>query len=143
MNRLSVPVRNLLSIPVIYSMCVPLFALDLWVSLYQAVCFPLYGIATVRRRDYFVIDRARLPYLNVVEKVHCAYCGYANGVLSFAREIAARTEQYWCPIKHDRLPKAVHERYSRFLEYGDGVHFESRAQALRSSLTEEARQACR
>ena len=28
------------------------------------------------------------------KKLNCVYCGYANGVIGHAREIAARTEQY-------------------------------------------------
>ena len=41
---------NLLTTPVIYSLALPFLLLDLWVSVYQAICFPIYGIAGVRRR---------------------------------------------------------------------------------------------
>ena len=51
------------------------------------------------RSDFIAIDRHQLAYLNVIEKVNCAYCGYANGVAAYFREVAARTEEYWCPIK--------------------------------------------
>jgi hypothetical protein len=129
--------RALLSLPFVYGMAVPFVVLDLAISLYQAASFPLYGIACVRRRDHFVLDRARLPYLNAIEKAHCAYCSYANGLLAYAREIVARTEQYWCPIKHSRRPSGVHDRYAAFAEYGDGAGYASRAQALRRSLFEE------
>jgi hypothetical protein len=129
--------RNLLSLPFIYGMALPLLLLDASITLYQAAAFPLYGIAKVGRRGHFVMDRARLPYLNAVEKLHCAYCSYANGLLSYAREIAARTEQYWCPIKHAREPVNVHPRYYRFIEYGDAEGFDARADALRTSLVAE------
>jgi len=131
-------VQSLLSLPFIYGMALPFVVLDAAISLYQAACFPLYGIARVRRRDYFVLDRARLPYLNAVQKVNCAYCSYANGLLAYATQIVARTEQYWCPIKHARLPAAVHARYDDFIEYGDGDDYEARALALRSRLVAEA-----
>ncbi|WP_439115386.1 hypothetical protein [Hydrogenophaga sp.] len=86
----------LLSAPLIY-MGWPIFALlDVFISLYQAVCFPVYRIHQVRRADYLVFDRSDLPYLNTVEKFNCLYCSYGNGVLAYAREVAARTEQYWC-----------------------------------------------
>ena len=130
--------QSLLSLPFIYGMAVPFLFLDLAISLYQAVSFPLYGIARVRRRDHFVLDRARLPYLNAIEKANCAYCSYANGLLAFAREITARTEQYWCPIKHARTPAGVHDRYARFVDYGDGARYETQARALRRSLIDEA-----
>lgn len=81
----------------------PVFALlNAFISLYQAVCFPIYGIPRVRRLAHLVFDRSGLPYLNLVEKFNCFYCSYGNGVVSYAREVAARTEQYWCPIKHAR-----------------------------------------
>lgn len=129
--------QSLLSVPFIYGMAVPLVVLDLSISLYQLICFPLYGIARVRRGDFFVLDRVRLPYLNPIEKVHCAYCSYANGLLSYAREITARTEQYWCPIKHARTPASVHDRYRMFVEYGDGEHYDQRARELRNALAPE------
>ncbi|RME14097.1 MAG: hypothetical protein D6801_09880, partial [Alphaproteobacteria bacterium] len=53
----------LLTAPVIYSLIVPLVVLDIWVSLYQWICFPAYGIARVRRRDFIAIDRHHLAYL--------------------------------------------------------------------------------
>ena len=44
-------------------------------SVYQGVCFPIYGIPKVRRRDYILLDRRHLAYLNWVEKLNCEYCG--------------------------------------------------------------------
>ena len=85
---------NLLTAPIIYAMIVPLTFLDATFSLYQALCFPIYGISHVRRSVYIVIDRQHLAYLNGIEKLNCVYCGYANGVLAYVREIAGRTEQY-------------------------------------------------
>ena len=107
-------VVSLLTAPVIYSLMLPLLALDLWVTAYQSVCFPIYGIARVPRRRYFVLDRHRLAYLNGIEKVHCTFCSYANGLIAYVREVAARTEQYWCPIKHARAIPAPHTRYHVF-----------------------------
>lgn len=85
--------QNLLTGPIIYSLIIPLLTLDLFVSVYQALCFPVYRVAKVKRADYVVMDRYHLGYLNFFERFHCAYCGYANGVLAYAVEIAARTEQ--------------------------------------------------
>ena len=92
--------QNFLTAPVIYGMAVPLLILDLGVSLYQAMCFPIYGISKVKRSDYIVIDRQYLGYLNFYERFHCTFCAYANGLIAYAGEISARTEQYFCPIKH-------------------------------------------
>jgi hypothetical protein len=108
-----------LTAPVIYSLIIPFVVIDVWVMLYQAICFPAYGIEKVRRRDCLVFDRQYLAYLNGLEKFNCAYCSYVAGVIAFVREVAARTEQYWCPIKHARKVLAAHGHYRDFLEFGD------------------------
>ncbi len=128
---------NLLTMPLIYSMIVPLFMLDLCVSFYQASCFPIYRVAKVRRDDYFVYDRRELGYLNVIERFHCTYCAYANGLLAYATEIVARTEQYFCPIKHARKMAGTHARYARFLAYGDAADYPARLEAFRRAMEKE------
>jgi len=81
---------------------IPFLLLDLAVTTYQAICFPVYRISKLQRADYLVFDRGRLQYLNAIEKLGCVYCSYANGLLAYVVEIAARTEQHFCPIKHAR-----------------------------------------
>lgn len=120
--------------PFIYALIVPLVLLDLFVSLYQAVCFPVYGIAKVRRGEYLVFDRHHLAYLNALEKLNCAYCSYANGLIAYVREIASRTEEYWCPIKHARRTIGAHARYAGFEDYGDAEAFRRDLAAHRKSL---------
>lgn len=132
--------QSLISIPFIYGMALPLVLLDLSISAYQYVCFPLYRIAIVRRREFFVLDRGHLAYLNGIEKLHCTYCSYANGLLAYAREITARTEQYWCPIRHARRPAGAHARYARFIAYGDHTDYHARAEHLRRELDHEREQ---
>jgi hypothetical protein len=126
-----------LTAPVIYAGIVPFLLLDLFVSVYQAVCFPIYGIAKVKRADYLVFDRHHLAYLNALEKLNCAYCSYANGIVAFTREIAARTEQYWCPIKHARRLVGSHARYAQFDEYGDAEGYQARLIKLRQALAKD------
>ncbi|ODU59554.1 MAG: hypothetical protein ABS99_03535, partial [Acetobacteraceae bacterium SCN 69-10] len=115
-----------LTAPVIYSLIVPLMLTDLFVTLYQAICFPVYGIPKVRRSDYVVIDRHRLGYLNAIEKLNCVYCGYSNGVLAYASELASRTEQHFCPIKHATPVAGAHRRYARFAAYADAQGYRDR-----------------
>jgi hypothetical protein len=126
--------RNLLTTPIIYSMAAPFALLDVWVSLYQWICFPLYGIARVCRRDYVVIDRHRLGHLNAIEKANCAYCGYANGVLGYVAEVTARTEQYWCPIRHRRRLPRPHAHYRLFVPYDDAEAYRRELPRLRGRL---------
>lgn len=96
---------HLLSAPFIYLPLVALLLLDLVVSIYQTICFPIYGLEKVRRDDYILVrDRNKLKYLNFWEKIGCMYCGYANGFLLYAKEIAGRTEKYWCGIMHEGRP---------------------------------------
>lgn len=130
-------VLSLLTSPVIYSMIVPIVLLDIWVSVYQAICFRVYGIARVRRSAYIVFDRQHLAYLNGIEKLNCLYCGYANGVFAFVREVAGRTEQYWCPIRHAKRVLAPHTHYREFVEYGDAQGYHRRLPMLRRELAGE------
>jgi hypothetical protein len=110
--------RNLVTVPIIYGMIFPILLLDICISIYQAICFPIYKIAQVRRSDYIVFDHHHLSYLNIVEKSHCMYCTYGNGLLAYATEILARTEQYFCPIKHARKLLGRHAHYAKFLTFG-------------------------
>jgi hypothetical protein len=126
----------LFTAPAIYALIVPLVLLDLFVCLYQAICFPVYGIPAIPRRDYLVMDRSNLAYLNAIEKLNCAYCSYANGLIAYVREVASRTEQYWCPIKHARRVIGAHERYRKFADYGDAEHYKRELDSLREELRE-------
>ena len=129
--------RNVVSAPFIYAMLIPLVFLDLYLTIYQHVCFRLYRIPRVPRSTFIVIDRHHLEYLNTLEKVNCVFCGYANGLLAYAREVGARTEQYWCPIKHARKLLGMHCRYTHFTDFGEAENYHARLQELRSSLARE------
>jgi hypothetical protein len=131
--RESSPIAILVA-PFIYSLIVPIAILDLWITLYQRICFPAYGIGLVRRRDYIALDRQHLAYLNAIEKFNCLYCAYANGVLAYVREIAGRTEQYWCPIRHARRVRAPHPHYRQFVDYGDAKGYHTQLPLLRAEL---------
>lgn len=128
---LSSSVLNILTAPIIWACLIPTVLLDAAVTLYQVICFRVYGIPRVRRRDYVVIDHQFLAYLNWLEKVNCLYCSYANGIIAYAQEIAARTEQYWCPIKHAHRLLSVHSRYHKFIEYGDAETYRTRLEQIR------------
>ena len=126
--------QNLITGPIIYGMVFPLLVLDFFVSFYQFTCFPIYGIAKVRRADYIVFDRQHLGYLNFIEKFHCTYCAYGSGLMGYMAEIVARTEEYFCPIKHAHKILGTHARYNRFLDYGDAADYEARLEEFRIAL---------
>jgi hypothetical protein len=128
-----------LSAPLVYSTLIPFLVLDAWVMVFQAVCFRAWDIRRVRRRSYLAIDRHKLAYLNGLEKLNCLYCSYVNGLTAYVREVAARTEQYWCPIKHARKVRDTHHRYPGFVEYGDAGGYRKRLGALRHDLTTTGR----
>jgi hypothetical protein len=124
----------MLSAPLIYLCVIPFALLDLCISLYQGVCFPIYGIPRVPRARYFIYDRGRLKYLNLLERLNCVYCSYANGVIGYVAEIAARTEQHWCPIKHSQKLEHPRERYESFLPYGDAQAYRERIEDVRRNF---------
>lgn len=133
----SVRPQNYLTAPVIYGMIVPLVVADLCVTIYQATCFPIYGIGRVQRRDHFIFDHRHLAYLNAFEKFHCLYCSYASGVLAYASEITARTEQYFCPIKHAHKLLRADARHARYLDYGEADNYHARLEEFRAALARE------
>ena len=124
-----------LTAPVIYSLIVPFVVLDIFVTLYQRICFPVYGIERVKRGDFIRVDRHHLAYLNALQKLNCIYCGYCNGLIGYVEEIAGRTEAYWCPIKHAARVGAHHAYYAQFVDYGDAEGFEAGLQASRERVT--------
>jgi len=126
--------RNLLSAPFIYGMVIPMLILDVGLFIYQQTCFRLYRIRLVKRSDYIVFDHRHLRYLNLVEKINCLYCSYGNGLFSYAREIGSLTEQYWCPIKHASKVKGTHERYAKYLDYGDAKDYRDKIRAIRAEI---------
>jgi hypothetical protein len=52
--------------------------------------------------------------------------------------VAARTEQYWCPIKHARRVLGAHDRYPDFFEFGDAESFRQGLERLRAQHAREA-----
>lgn len=117
--------------PAVYIVIVPLLILDLMLYVFQCVCSPVYGIPKVRRADYVVLDRHKLAYLNPIEKLNCYYCGYANGLLAYARAIAGGAEAHWCPIKHALKTRGAHRQYYGFADFGDGEGYRRRLGANR------------
>ena len=125
---------SVLTAPVIYALFFPIVLLDVSITVYQHICFRAYGLPRVKRGDYFVFDRAHLAYLNLIEKINCAYCSYGNGVMAYGREVVARTEQYWCPIKHARKIMAAHPYYTGFVDFGDAQSYKTELENLRTEL---------
>jgi hypothetical protein len=123
-----------LTAPVVYTLALPFALLDAWVWLFQAICFRAWGITPVGRRAFFAFDRHLLAYLNGVEKLNCLFCSYANGLIAYVREVAARTEQYWCPIRHARRTRQPHDRYAAFAGYGDPAAYHHALPRLRARL---------
>lgn len=128
---------TVLTAPVIYSLILPLMLIDLWASAYQAICFRAYRLPRVPRRDYLIFDREALAYLNWIERLNCWFCEYANGVAAYVSEIASRTEQYWCPIKHALKVTSPHQRYQAFVDFGDAEGYRERLGRLRENLRTE------
>jgi hypothetical protein len=127
---------HVLTAPVIYAVAIPLLLLDRMVTLYQYTCFPIYDIPHVKRSDYLVFDRHHPAYLNLLEKLNCCYCSYANGLIPYFAEVVGRTEQYWCPIKHAARMRATHSRYRLFSEYGDAEGFRRDLEKIRKDFGE-------
>jgi hypothetical protein len=58
-------------------------------------------------------------------------------LLAYATEIIARTEQYFCPIKHARKMMGRHARYASFAAYGDAEDYQTKLEKFRADLAQE------
>jgi len=118
---------HLFSMPFIWLPLPFLLVLDLIVELYHQVCFPIYGLPKVKRKEFIlIIDRNKLKYLYPLEKLGCMYCGYANGVVAYFKEIANRTEKYWCGVMHENKPgfkTQAHQVDQNFSVFNDEKDF--------------------
>ena len=120
-------IPHIISMPFLWFPLPIIILLDIFGELYHHLCFPLYGIKKVKRSEYIqIIDRAKLAYLTPFQKLGCMYCGYANGLLLYFKEIAGRTETYWCGIMHQKkrgfkMPR--HHIKQKFAKYGDKKDF--------------------
>jgi len=118
---------HLVSAPFVWLPLPFLIALDLVSALYQFICFPIYKIDWVKRSEYILImDRNRLQYLNGLEKLGCMYCGYSNGLMRYLKEVAGRTEKYWCGVMHENKPgfKPQADQVQKdFARFGDKKDF--------------------
>ncbi len=117
--------RQIISFPFIWAVLIPIVVTDIILEIYHQICFPLYGLKKVKRSEYIRIkDREKLSYLSLLEKIHCAYCGYVNGWLRYAGAIAQETEGYWCAIMHLEARGYKPAEYEKeFAEYGDEKTF--------------------
>ena len=131
------PLLYIITAPVIYSVIIPALLLDIFVIIYQAINFRVYKIPVVRRRDYLVFDRQYLGYLNLIEKLNCMYCSYFNGLIAYVAEVAARTELFWCPVKHARKTAYRHRYYHHFFDYGNQMDYHEIMDRLRKNIAEK------
>lgn len=120
---------HLFSAPFIWAPLPFVIVLDIMIEIYHHVCFPIYGLEKVNRKNYVkIIDRGRLQYLRWYEKLGCMYCGYVNGVFPYFKEICNRTETYWCGIMHEGkpMPGQEHQLQHNFAKFDDKDDFEKK-----------------
>lgn len=119
--------RLALSVPFIYWLIVPIILLDISIEIYHQICFRLYKIPLIKRKEYVKIDRHKLNYLDPIEKLNCMYCGYANGLFGYTVKIGGETERFWCGIKHKKDSNFNEPKHHEdFVEHGDKEEFLSR-----------------
>jgi len=115
--------RMVLAVLVSYFMLIPLVFFGIMLEVYHRICFWIYGIPYIDRRKYIKLDRGKLRYLSLGDKINCVYCGYANGFIYYAYRIISETEKYWCPIKHaerrGKLEFFAPPHHKKFAEFGN------------------------
>jgi hypothetical protein len=121
---------NLLAVPIIWFCIFPALFMNFVLSTYQFICFRVYGIQTVKRSDHNS-DGPPKHQLPEPDRINCVCCCYFNVLVSFVQKIAARTEQYWCPIKHARKVASIHSRYDKFIEFGNPKAYQEMLEKIR------------
>ncbi len=112
--------RHMFSAPFTWLFIIPLIIMDVFIELYQNIVFRILSMPLVKRRNYIKIDRHKLLYLNLFDRINCAYCGYANGLIHYVSVIAGKTEEYWCGIQHKKQEGFVSPSHHKdFTPYGD------------------------
>lgn len=129
-----IPLSHLFTSPLVYAMVIPAIFVDITLFIYQNVIFRIYGFKLVKRSDYIIFDRQYLRYLNSIEKLNCLYCSYFNGLMHYAAEVSAKTELFFCPIKHAKKTLYRHRHYKKFLTYGDGEDYQKRLKKIRENI---------
>jgi hypothetical protein len=107
--------------------------LDVFVWVYQYICFPVYKIRRIERSQFIIFDRQELHYLDWVSKFHCTYCAYAVGVAAFSTAVIHATEAYFCPIKHQRKIALLPAPAVAYIDFEEplGFDFEEKLDDLR------------
>jgi hypothetical protein len=110
--------------------------LDGCISLYQMICFPIYGIPKFSRSDFIIFDRQELKYLDWISKFHCTYCAYGVGVIGFSNEVILATEAYFCPIKHQgKKSHKVHRHWEQLaFDQTEDFDFNVRLRKMRDEM---------
>lgn len=127
--------RHLPTLPFIYFAVFPMILMDFWVEMYHRVCFYFYRIPYVNRAKYIKIDRQKLSYLGVLQKINCVYCGYANGLVKYWTQIFAETESYWCGIQHEKDGNYIApDHHVDFVPYNDPLAYREKYSDKRTKL---------
>jgi hypothetical protein len=54
--------------------------------------------------------------------------------IAFIREVASRTEVYWCPIKHARRVLGPHPHHRGFADFGDAEGFHAKLKQMKDGV---------
>lgn len=87
-----------------YSSIIPLVIMDVFLWQFQNIYFRIMEIPLIPRGKYVILDRYTLTKLSFAQKCNCFYCGYANGIVGYAKAVVNQMELYSCAIKHDAHP---------------------------------------
>jgi hypothetical protein len=126
-------VLAILTAPFIYACILPFVLLDLFVSMYQWVCFPVYGVPKARLRDYMAIDRNKLRYLNALEGLIVCTAHMQTDCLPTLWKSQDGAALVPNRARARRIQQA-HDRYSHFLPFGDAAAYRERIDKVRNDF---------
>lgn len=72
---------------------------------FRWIIFPVLGLGSLSTEQYIILDRYKVEGLSWIDKLHCLFCGWVNGICTF---LDCRVDLISsCPIPLTRFKKAI------------------------------------
>ena len=68
--------------------------------IYNMVIARTHMLKPIPLSTYVIFDRHKIKELGYLDRLHCVYCGHANGLAQALVATLEQIESTWCPIKH-------------------------------------------
>jgi hypothetical protein len=64
----------------------------------RLVVYPIFNLGTLNTKNFIILDRYKVEGLSAVDKFHCLFCGWANGIYTFLNDRTDRISETLPPL---------------------------------------------